>query len=225
MNTSGTCFSAFTASVWLSEMFTIMFVARAGRIERRRGPADPAVLVAAVRRRGVPERHRREVRERRLVVADALHDRHLALVVQVLHAAHRLVPAEVRVDLQHVLLLDADRRPVLVVQRVAVRHDRVQPVVAAEPLEDDEDLAVRVCGDALARLRQDGRHRAEAADRPKPRPPAPMRIRSRRETPLALRGSCFGMGSLLPRQSQAMARRSANHPPAAPPAIFRTCAT
>ena len=25
MNTSGTCFSAFTASVWLSEMFTIMF--------------------------------------------------------------------------------------------------------------------------------------------------------------------------------------------------------
>ena len=25
MKTSGTCFSAFTASVWLSEMFTIMF--------------------------------------------------------------------------------------------------------------------------------------------------------------------------------------------------------
>ena len=141
MNTSGTCFSAFTARVWLSEMLTIMFCARPGGIQRRRDPPDPAVLVAAVGRRGVPVRDRGEVRERRLVVAHTLHDRDLALVVELLHPAHRLVPAELRVDLQEVLLLDADRRPMLVVHRVAVRHDRVQSVVAAEPLEDHQDLA------------------------------------------------------------------------------------
>ena len=70
--------------------------------------------------------------------------------------AHRLVPAELRVDLEQVLFLDADRRPMLVVHRVAVRDDGVQAVVAAEPLEDDEDLARLRRGGGAARLAQDG---------------------------------------------------------------------
>jgi hypothetical protein len=81
------------------------------------------------------------MRERRLVVTHTLHDCDLVLVVQLLDAAHRLVPPELRVDLEQVAFLDADGRPMLVVHRVAVRHDRVQPVVTSEPLEDHEDLA------------------------------------------------------------------------------------
>ncbi len=129
---------------------------------------------------GVPERHRREVRERRLVVADALHDRDLALVVEVLHPAHRLVPAELRVDFQDVGFLDADRRPMPVVERVAVRDDGVEAVVAAEPLEDDEDLARRIRGDAAARL---GQH-VTARGRCRPR----ARVPSRRRRAAAGRG-------------------------------------
>src|SRR5688572_1315996 len=103
------------------------------------------------------------MRERRLVVAYALHDRDLALVVQLLHAAHRLVPAELGVDLQQVAFLDADSRPMLVVHRVAVRHDGVQPVVAAEPFEDDEDLARLQCRGFKAGAVQDKRDRSDAA--------------------------------------------------------------
>ena len=164
-----------------------MFGARAGGIERRRRPPDPAVLVAAVGRRGVPERDRREVRERRLVVADALDDGHLAVVVELLHPAHRLVPAEVRVDLEEVLLLDADRRPMLVVGR---RRRRARWCSA------------RRCRRTTRRRRGSGptgrppppgwpgSGRSGTGpmppNRPNPRPPAPSRIMSRRETPESL---------------------------------------
>ena len=161
-------------------------VARAGGIQRGRGPSEPAVLVAAIGGRRVPERHRREMRERRLVVAHALHDGDLAVIEQLLHAAHRLVPAELRVDLQQVAFLDADGRPMLVVHRVAVRHDRVQSVVAAEPLEDHEDLARLLRrGLKVARFKTNGTGPMPPR-RPKPRPPAPIRIMSRRETPQSL---------------------------------------
>ena len=65
---------------------------------------------------------------------------------------------------EEVLLLDANRRPVLVVHRVAERHDRVQTVVAAEPLEDHEDSAGGAAGGGPARLAQDVRHRPDAAE-------------------------------------------------------------
>src|SRR5262249_55415463 len=59
--------------------------------------------------------------------------------------------------------LDADGRPVLVVRRIAVRHDRVQSVVAAEPLEHHQDLAGLRRGGYTARLAEEVRHRADAA--------------------------------------------------------------
>ena len=130
-------------------------------------PSQP-VLVAAVGGRGMPERARREMGERRLVVADAVDDRHLAVVVEALHPLHRLVQAELRVDLQELRLLQADRRPVLVVGGVAVRHDGVQAVVAAEPLEDDEDPAAGRAGRRPAGLAEDVRHRPDAAKQAEP---------------------------------------------------------
>jgi hypothetical protein len=108
------------------------------------------------------------VRERWLVVTYALYDRQLALVVQLLHAAHRLVPAEVRVDLEQIVFFDANRRAMLVIHRIAVRHDGVQPVVTAKPFEDNEDPArIERCR-LEARLAEDARYRTESAEQTKP---------------------------------------------------------
>ncbi len=137
---------------------------RAGRVERGGGTAEPTVFVAAVGSRGVPERTRREVRERRLVVADTVDDRHLAVVVELLHALHRLVQAEVGVDFEEVAFLQADRRAMLVIGGVAVGHDRVQPVVAAEPLEHHQDAAGGRRRRRPAGLAEHARHRADAAE-------------------------------------------------------------
>ena len=46
------------------------------------------------------------------------------------------------VELQHVVALDRDPRPEGVVRGVAVRHDGVQPVVAALQLDQNEQLRV-----------------------------------------------------------------------------------
>ncbi|MYK88168.1 MAG: hypothetical protein F4018_07365 [Acidobacteria bacterium] len=66
----------------------------------------------------------------------------VALLPQPLHAHHRLLETEVLVRLQDVLLADADGGPPPVQLVVAVGHERAQAVVAAEPLEDDQDLAL-----------------------------------------------------------------------------------
>src|SRR4051812_22251945 len=75
--------------------------------------------------------------------------------------------------LQHLALPDAKLWPRAVVDRIAVRHDRVQPVVAARELDDHED-ALGVALDAGAfkclcrkrggRAAQDDRQRGAGAD-------------------------------------------------------------
>jgi len=97
-----------------------------------------------------------------------MHDSNLTVVVEALHAAHRLVPAELRVDLEHVPLFDANRRPVLVVKRVAVRNDGVQAVVAAEPFEDNENFAALIRRDAVACLGQHWWYLAHATEQAEP---------------------------------------------------------
>ena len=80
------------------------------------------------------------------------------------HPAHRLVPADVRIDREQITFPDADRRAMLVVHRVAVRDDGVEPVVAAEPLEDDEDSAGLSGCSLTARLAQEVRDWADATE-------------------------------------------------------------
>ena len=46
------------------------------------------------------------------------------------------------VELEHLVARDADPRPQRVVLAVGVRHDRVQAVVAALELDEDEQVAV-----------------------------------------------------------------------------------
>lgn len=92
-----------------------------------------------------------------------MHNSDLAVVVEPLDSAHRLVPAELRVDLKHVRLFDADRGPVLIVEPVAVGNDGVQAIVAAEPFEDNQDFAALLRGNAVDCLGEHWRHAADAA--------------------------------------------------------------
>ena len=80
--------------------------------------------------------------ERRLVVAGAVDDGQVALLPEPVHADHRLLEAEMVIHLDHVLFADADGRPVAIQRVVTVGDKGAQAVVAAEPLEHHQDLAL-----------------------------------------------------------------------------------
>ena len=104
--------------------------------------ADPAVLLAAVGSGGVPVRHRSEMRERRVLVAAAVHDGQLAVLIEALESGHAAAEAEMVVDRADLLLGDAEMRAVLVIRVVAVGNQRVESVVAAGQFQHDENLAI-----------------------------------------------------------------------------------
>jgi hypothetical protein len=66
-------------------------------------------------------------------------DGHLTVLVQPLEADHRRVEAEPIADLDHLAVGDPDVGPGAVVRRIAVRNERVQAVIAAGELDDDEN--------------------------------------------------------------------------------------
>src|SRR5262245_46221702 len=70
--------------------------------------SEPAERLAAVRDAGVPEAHRREMREARMLVAAAVDDGHLAVFVEALEADHRRMEAEAAFDADDVMLANAD---------------------------------------------------------------------------------------------------------------------
>ena len=66
----------------------------------------------------------------------------------------------------HVAIRDPELRPGAVVRGVGVRNDRVQAVVAAGQLDDDEDpLGMLLDAGALERLRRERRRRAAQDER------------------------------------------------------------
>jgi hypothetical protein len=64
-------------------------------------------------------------------VADAVHDRQRAILIEPLEAGHRRLEAERVVDLAQLVCADAEPRPGAIIRIVAIRHDRVQSVVGA----------------------------------------------------------------------------------------------
>ena len=105
------------------------------------------------------------MRERRLVIARPVDDGQVAFLPEPVHAHHRPLKAEVIIDLDHVLLTDADRGPVSIQRVVPIRDKGAQPVVAAEPLEHHEDLAGRggQCFRRRPEQRWQGTHATEQA--------------------------------------------------------------
>ena len=118
--------------------------------------AHPSVLLAAVGRGGVPIRHRREVRERWILVSAAVHDGQLAVFVQTFETGHAAAESEMIVDGPHFFARNADVRAVMIIGVVAIRDQRIQPIVAARKFQHHQDLAARfgLTGKRRSRLRE-----------------------------------------------------------------------
>ena len=108
------------------------------RVEFARNAAEPALGPDLFRLAGVPDVHRPEVRARRILEADAVQDGELLVIPELLHRRHVVRDAVVVVEMDDLVVGDPDRRPVVAVQRVVVRDDRVQVVVAAGELQDHD---------------------------------------------------------------------------------------
>src|SRR5262245_3157741 len=111
----------------------------------------------------MPEPHRREVRQTRMVVAAAMNDSETTVFVQALEADHRRFEAEAVGDFDHLALVEPELRLGAVVSGIATGHDSIQSVIAAGQLNDDED-AVRMLLDARALKCLSGERSRRAAE-------------------------------------------------------------
>ncbi len=127
---------------------------RASRRRRRRFGA-----------RGVPIRHRGEVGEARMIVADAVDDREMPILVEPLETGHGRLQSEVVVELAQLGRADAKLRPRAVVGVVGVRHDGVQPVICARQLDHDQNACHRPSAAGVVAPSQ---RRGAPADRAEP---------------------------------------------------------
>ena len=99
-----------------------------------------------------------------MIVPAAVDDAEQAVLVQPLETDHRGMKAEPLGGFEHVAILDPEIRPGAVIGRVGVRDDRIQPVVAAGQLDDDQDaLGMLLDARAFERLRRE-RGRCAAQD-------------------------------------------------------------
>ena len=95
-------------------------------------------------------------------ITDALDDRNHPLVVERFERTHAGIEADVRVDRQDVAAGDCKSRTHLIVASVAVRHDAVEPVVAAVEVDQHQDSglgcrAIPAAASARARARRRAR--------------------------------------------------------------------
>ena len=86
------------------------------------------------------------MRARRVLITHAVNDGDVALLVHVSYCAHLRVQADLVVKVQHLLLRNADRRAVVVVDFVVVRDYRIQVVIAAGKLHNHHDRVFLRCG-------------------------------------------------------------------------------
>ena len=129
-------------------------------VEAAADPAQPGV-VALVEPGRLPDRHAAEVRAARVRIPDARNDRQPARFQQLPRVAHRRVQADLAVDLDQPLLGQPDGLAVPGVPVVLERDDRVDAVVAAVELHDDQDAAVFLGAGGVRRPRQEaGQRRA-----------------------------------------------------------------
>src|SRR5438552_7257592 len=126
-----------------------------------RQPAEPSERLAATGDTRVPETHRREMRQARMIVPAAVYYAEDAVFVQPLEADHRGMKTEPLGRFEHIAILDPELGPGAVIGRVGVRNDRIQPVVAAGQFDDDQDaLGVLLDARSFERL---GRERGRSA--------------------------------------------------------------
>ena len=116
--------------------------------------AEPPVPDAALDAGGLPNRHRGEVREVGVGIADPLHDGELTLVPAGLETFEVRVQAELIVERQHPLILSQGRSSV-VIGAVLKRDHGIESIVAAGQLHQHQDP---VAGSRARRIGRGGRH-------------------------------------------------------------------
>ena len=105
------------------------------RVQLADGAPQPALGALLVRLAGMPDVHAAEVAPVRVAVPHPLDDGNLAFIVQPLHRPHIGIETHIAVQVQRLAFGHPHRGPVVVIQRVAVRHQRVEGVIAAGELE------------------------------------------------------------------------------------------
>ena len=124
--------------------------------ERLEGAPKPAVGQRPVRVGRLPDGHRAEMAVVLPGVADALDDGETAFAVQRMEALERGVEPEAAVDRQDGLLGEGERRACCAVAGIAHGHERVESVVAAGHLYDDERLPRKLRDDIAWMLGGEG---------------------------------------------------------------------
>jgi hypothetical protein len=106
------------------------------------------------------------MREIGIGIADALQHRHLPVLPQRLERSERRMQARRVGEHDQLILRDRDLRTQAVVRRIGIRHEGVEPVVAALQLDQHEQLAIVARGwrgpcQARAAIDRDGARGAE----------------------------------------------------------------
>ncbi len=104
---------------------------------------EPALAQVLIRTRcGVPDLDRAEMRQVRLRVADALHDRQLLALPKRHQRLQRRMQRGALVELNRLLTFDADVFAQLIVSRIGKRNHGVQTVVTALQFDENQQVAV-----------------------------------------------------------------------------------
>src|SRR5687767_10282809 len=107
------------------------------------------------------------MRTARIQVARPLHDGETARVVQIANSGEtrmktKRLSARVRPDLEHLPRRHEDVRPPADVERIGVRHYRVERVVAASEVDDHEiPRLCALCASQVAQKRRRGESEGE----------------------------------------------------------------
>ena len=121
----------------LAEVYALQHVL-AGGVQVADDAAQPAFGAHLVRLAGMPDVHGAEVGARRVLVADAVDDGHLALVPQVLDRPHSGMEGQVIGKFDELVFRQPQIGPIVPVKGVGKGNHRVQIVVGAGELQDHQ---------------------------------------------------------------------------------------
>jgi hypothetical protein len=92
----------------------------------------------------MPDIHGAEMGTRRILISDAVNDGHGPLVPKVLHGSHGRMKAVIVVQMNDLVLWDADGGSIVPVERVIVRDDGIEIIVTAGDLQNNQDWVLLV---------------------------------------------------------------------------------
>src|SRR5262249_35692431 len=97
--------------------------------------AEPALRAHDVWLTGVPDVHGAEMRARRVGIANAMDDGHLALIIDLLQWGHAGIEAHLVIQGNDLVFGNVHRRAVVPIQRVGVRNDRIDVIIPTAQLQ------------------------------------------------------------------------------------------